>query len=405
MELVYPIVLDGATGTQLQKRGYTGDICPEQWTLENPEAIIDVQQTYVSCGSNIVYTATFGGNRQKLEERGILNKTQEYNKRLGELSKKAVDGKAYVAGDIAPTGLFLAPLGNASFEDLVDIYTEQVAGLEQAGVDLYVIETMMTLSDARAAVLAIRSISDKPIFVTFSCDENGKTVSGSDIVATINVMQGMGINAFGLNCSQGPEQMLVQLRKLRDYARVPLIAKPNAGMPEIVDGKTVYNLSPDDFVKYVEQMSELGVVAFGGCCGSDETHIAALSKAVKGLKYYAPNPKYTDKLPASTEKVSYMIDPATTYSKVLACDADFEDNLSDCMYGDDEVVAVRIADWNDVDIFADCQYMINKPLFVVCDDVDLLEATLRVYQGRAVYDGNIDEKELEPLVKKYGLLI
>lgn len=168
MEMQFPVILDGATGTELQKRGFTGDMSAEQWVLEHPESILEIQRKYVASGSNVLYAPTFGGNRQKLEERGIFNRTEEMNKALAQLSKQAADGKVWVAGDIAPTGRFLAPLGDASFEELVDIYTEQTAGLEQAGVDLYVIETMMTLTDARAAVLAIRSMSKKPILVSFT---------------------------------------------------------------------------------------------------------------------------------------------------------------------------------------------------------------------------------------------
>ena len=240
MEIRFPLILDGATGTELQKRGYGGDVSAEQWTLEHPDVIVGIQRGYVAAGSQVLYTPTFGANRQKLEERSIFNQTADYNRRLAALSREAAGGKAWIAGDLAPTGLFLAPLGEASFEDLVDIYTEQAAGLEAAGVDLYVIETMMTLSDARAAVLAVRSVSDKPIFVSFTCDESGRSLSGTDVTAALTVLQGMGIHAFGLNCSTGPEQMLVQLRRLREYARVPLIAKPNAGMPITVGGKTVY---------------------------------------------------------------------------------------------------------------------------------------------------------------------
>ena len=151
MQIRFPLILDGATGTELQKRGYKGDVSAEQWVLEHPESIIDVQTGYVAAGSQVLYAPSFGANRRKLEEHGIFNKTADYNRRLAELSKKAASGKAFVAGDISPTGMFLSPLGEASFEELVDIYTEQAAGLEQAGVDLYVIETMMTLSDARAA--------------------------------------------------------------------------------------------------------------------------------------------------------------------------------------------------------------------------------------------------------------
>lgn len=191
MELRFPLILDGATGTELQKRGYTGDVCAEQWTLDHPDAIIDIQRGYVAAGSQVVYTPTFGANRRKLEESGLFNCTADYNRRLAELSAQAVQGKALRAGDMSPTGAFLAPLGDVSFEELVDIYTEQAAGLERAGVDLFVIETMMTLSDARAAVLAVRSVSDKPIFVTFTCDENGRSVSGTDITAALVVLQGM----------------------------------------------------------------------------------------------------------------------------------------------------------------------------------------------------------------------
>ena len=186
MEMRFPIILDGATGTQLQKRGFTGDMSAEQWVLEHPESILEVQRAYVAAGSKILYSPTFGANRQKLEDRKIFNRTAQMNRELASLSRQAADGRAWVAGDIAPTGRFLAPLGDAAFEELVDIYTEQAAGLEQAGVDLFVIETKMTLSDARAAVLAVRSVSDKPIFVTFTCDESGRCLSGTDVAAALD---------------------------------------------------------------------------------------------------------------------------------------------------------------------------------------------------------------------------
>ena len=282
MEMQFPVILDGATGTELQKRGFTGDMSAEQWVLEHPESILEIQRKYVASGSNVLYAPTFGGNRQKLEERGIFNRTEEMNKALAQLSKQAADGKAWVAGDIAPTGRFLAPLGDASFEELVDIYTEQAAGLEQAGVDLYVIETMMTLTDARAAVLAIRSMSKKPILVSFTCDESGKILSGTDVVAALSVMEGMGVSAFGLNCSAGPEQMLPQLQRLHKYARVPLIAKPNAGMPEIVNGEAVYNCPPEEFAALVPEMLKAGVALFGGCCGTTPEFIRLLNGVFKG---------------------------------------------------------------------------------------------------------------------------
>ena len=263
MELRFPLILDGATGTELQKRGYTGDVSAEQWTLSHPEAIRAIQRDYVAAGSQVLYTPTFGGNAVKLAEHGVTADVADCNRRLAALSREAAAGKALLAGDLAPTGLFLSPLGNAAFEDLVDAYARQVAGLEEAGVDLYVIETMMTLSDARAAVLAVRAVTDKPIFVTFTCDQNGRSISGTDVTAALTVLQGMGIDAFGLNCSAGPEQMLPQLRRLREYARVPLIAKPNAGMPIIENGETVYRCTGEEFTALVPEFLAAGVAVFG----------------------------------------------------------------------------------------------------------------------------------------------
>ena len=405
MELHFPLILDGATGTELQKRGYTGDVCAEQWTLEHPEAIIDIQRGYVDSGSQVLYTPTFGANRRKLEEHGIFNRTEEYNRRLAALSEQAANGKALRAGDLSPTGAFLAPLGDVSFEDLVDIYTQQAAGLESAGVDLFVIETMMTLSDARAAVLAVRSVSDKPIFVTFTCDENGRSISGGDVTAALVVLQGMGIDAFGLNCSAGPEQMLPQLRRLREYARVPLIAKPNAGMPQIVDGKAVYNCTPEEFIALIPDMLRIGVAVFGGCCGTTAAHIAALRDALDGAAITPPAPLHTHMLPAATEKLPFPLPVDVRWSTVISLTADAEDALSAGQETDDPVLAVRIDDWDGVQALADFQYLIAKPLCIVCDDSELLEAALRVYQGRALYDGSLPDSTLLPLCDKYGLLI
>ena len=404
MEIRFPLILDGATGTELQKHGYAGDVSAEQWTLAHPDVIVDIQRGYVAAGSQVLYTPTFGANRQKLEERSIFNQTADYNQRLAALSREAADGKAWIAGDLAPTGLFLAPLGEASFEDLVDIYTEQAAGLEAAGVDLYVIETMMTLSDARAAVLAVRSVSDKPIFVSFTCDESGRSLSGTDVTAALTVLQGMGISAFGLNCSTGPEQMLVQLRRLREYARVPLIAKPNAGMPITVGGKTVYDCTPEEFTAFVQPMLAAGVAVFGGCCGTDAGHIAALKKALDGAQITPPAPQHTALLPAATEKLPMYLPVDARHGAVIAVTESLEDDLLEAMDGDEPMVAVALTSPADAEALADVQYMIQKPLCLVCDDGDVLEAALRVYQGRALYEGPVPEERLETLRKKYGVI-
>ena len=404
MELRFPLILDGATGTELQRRGYTGDISMEQWTLAHPDSIRELQRGYVDAGSRVLYTPTFGGNAVRLAAHGVTEDVAAYNRRLAALTREAAGGRALVAGDMAPTGLFLPPLGGASFQQLVDAYAQQVAGLEEAGVDLYVIETMISLSDARAAVLAVRAVTDKPIFVTFACDGNGRSISGTDVTAALTALQDMGINAFGLNCSTGA-QMLPQLRRLRAYARVPLIAKPNAGMPEIVNGEAVYNCPPEEFVALVPEMLKAGVVLFGGCCGTTEEHIAALKAALKDAEYVRPAPECLDLLPAATEKEAFFLPADATHGAVLTADGDLEAKLSDAMDDEWPMVALKLASWADVDALADYQYMIRKPLCLICDDAELLEAGLRAYQGRALYEGNLTEDALAPLLEKYGLLV
>ena len=404
MQVQFPLILDGATGTELQKWGFTGAVSAEEWVLAHPESILDIQRRYVDAGSRVLYAPSFGANRQKLEEHGIFNQTAAYNRRLAALSKQAAAGRALVAGDLSPTGLFLSPRGETSFRERVDIYTPQAAGLEEAGVDLFVIETMMTLSDARAAVLAVRSVSDKPIFVTFTCDEKGRTVSGTDITAALVIMQGMGVDAFGLNCSAGPQEMLVQLRRLREYARVPLIAKPNAGMPQIVDGKAVYSCPPEEFTALVPELLQAGVAIFGGCCGTDAGHIAALKKALDGAEITPPSPRHPTLLPAATEKLPMYLPADAKHGPVIAVTENLEDDLQEAMDGDEPMVAVALQSTADAEELAQVQYLIEKPLCLVCDDGAVLEAALRSYQGRALYEGAIPEETLARLQELYGLI-
>lgn len=404
MELTFPLILDGATGTELQKRGYAGETCAEAWTLEHPEAILEIQSAYVEAGSRVLYAPTFGANSAKLESHGIFNRVDEYNHRLAALSKQAAAGKAWVAGDLAPTGLFLYPLGETRFEELLDIYTEQASALEKAGVDLFVIETMMTLSDARAAVLAVKSVSDKPVFVTFTCDENGRTLAGSDITAVLQIMQGMGVDAFGLNCSVGPDKMAAQLRRLHEISRVPLIAKPNAGIPEIEDGQTVYSCSPGDFTAFLEEMAAAGVMIFGGCCGTTAEHIAALKQKTADLKLCPPRPQQEALLPCATEKELFFLDPAVCGGDAIPCSENFEELLEDALEQDAPFITVEIRSQDELDWFADAQYMISRPLCLRCDDAALLDRALMLYQGRALYEGPLTPEDLKPLSDKYGLI-
>ena len=242
-----PVILDGATGTNLMKAGMPIGVCPEKWVMEHPDVLIKLQSDFVEAGSNIVYAPTFTGNRIKLEEYGLEASLEEINNTLVKLSKEAVGDKALVAGDMTMTGKQLFPLGELMFEELVEVYKEQAKVLDAAGVDLFVVETMMSLQECRAAVLAIREVSDLPIMVSLTYNEDGRTLYGTPPETAVVVLQSLGVDVIGINCSTGPMEMVEPVKKMAQYATIPILAKPNAGLPELVDGDTVYRMTPEEF--------------------------------------------------------------------------------------------------------------------------------------------------------------
>ena len=405
MELYFPLILDGANGTELQKRGYDGSKCTEAWVLEHPEVMKKLQEEYVEAGSDIVYAPTFGANRVKLEENGYFNMVPEFTQKLVTISKEAAAGKALVAGDIATSGKFIAPLGDVSFADLYDMYREQAEAMEEAGVDLYAIETIMTVPDARAALLAVKDVSDKPVIVSFTCDENGRTLTGSDVRAALVIMQGMGIDVFGLNCSTGPKEMLEQAKRLRGLAEVPLAIKPNAGLPKTINGETVYDCPPDEFVSLTKEFTELGAGLFGGCCGTGPEHIAKIAPQLEDFEFRKPEPQYRDKVVCATEKDVFILEPGIKAGEVIECGPDLEEQIRKANKSGSQIITIRISCEPDIDEFEAAQYAIRKPLCIVCDDAKLLDEALMLYQGRAMYAGSLSDEELAPLVRRYGLII
>ena len=281
------LVLDGATGTNLMKAGMPMGVCPEQWILEHPQVMIDLQAAYIEAGSNIVYAPTFTANRIKLEEYGLEDRIESMNKELVAISKQAVvkaGCRGYIAGDITMTGKQLAPMGNLELEELIDVYKEQIRYLAEAGVDLLVVETMMSLAETRAAVLAAKETCDLPIMATLTFNEDGRTLFGTDPGTAVTVLQSLGVDAIGANCSTGPDEMCEVIAAMKEYANVPIIAKPNAGMPEIVDGETVYAMTPEEFAEAGQKLIEAGAGIVGGCCGTTPEHIMALARTVKGME-------------------------------------------------------------------------------------------------------------------------
>ena len=411
MNLSFPIILDGATGTELQKKGMKGNTCPEQWVIDHPDALKDIQSRYIEAGSNIIYASTFTATEHKLSEHGIKGCCAKFNTELVEISREAAAGRALVAGDMSPLGMFLKPFGDADFEDMYEQYIEQAEALESAGVDLYVIETMTSVPEMRAAVLAVRAVSNKPIIATLTCDERGYTLTGTDVCAASQILEGMNVWAVGLNCSFGPDKMLEQLRRMSMYTSLPLVAKPNAGMPTVIDGELVYSMKPEELASYVPDFARAGVAVFGACCGSDDSYISAIRSASDGFDeiYDADgrrpyNTGRSEMLPLATERQAFTLPADAAPGTVIACDDSFEDALEDIMDGDDVLVTVSFNSIEQVEDFKLLQHNIRKPLCIQCEDEAVLEAVLRSYQGRAMYDGNLDEGFLRSMADKYGLV-
>ncbi len=408
--LSLPFLMDGATGTELQKRGMPLGACTEQWALEHPEALLELQRAYVEAGAQVLVTPTLGANRGALEKFGLADRVEEYNARLTGLTRQAAAGRALVAGDLGPTLHAIPPYGETPFEVLVGFYAEQAAALERAGVDLFLVESVMAMAEARAAVLGIReSGSRRPILVTCYCDEEGRTPSGTDVLACAIVMQGMGVTAFGLNCVD-PAVAEEQLARLHLYTDLPLIAEPSAGLPDLTSGKPDYPDNADAFARRTPQWAAAGVRIFGGCCGTAPAHIAALGRAMATVDFSAfpPVEKDPDVIPCASEKEARFITPDVDVGETIQCT---DHLMEDILEAEEErpvgALKIEVLDTDDLEIFAREQYAVRDALCLWSDVPELLEGALRAYKGRAFYDGTA---ELEPeflarMSEKYGLIL
>jgi len=280
------MILDGAMGTELQKRGLPSGVCPEAWCLAHPEAVAEIHKSYREAGADIVYTATFGANRLKMGRYNLTN-VRQTNRSLAEIAVQAADGRL-VAGDIGPTGHFVEPFGDVSFEDAVALFRDQALGLIEGGVDLFVIETMMDIQEARAALIAVREISDLFCIATMTYEKHGRTLNGTDPVSALVTLQSLGADAVGCNCSTGPEGMHGLIAAMKPHAIVPLAAKPNAGLPKLVEDVTVFDLDAEGFAGFGKPLVEAGANIIGGCCGTTPAHIRALRDALTAVKPVAP---------------------------------------------------------------------------------------------------------------------
>lgn len=438
---IHKVILDGATGSNLQKRGMPTGVCPEEWILENADVMCGLQREYIQAGTNVLYAPTFSGNRIKLEEYGLADKLEQMNTDLVAISKRAIqeehaEGKVFIAGDITMTGVQVEPLGPMPFEELVSVYKEQITCLDKAGVDLLVVETMMSLQECRAAVIAAKEVTTLPIMVTLSFNEDGRTLFGTNPETAALVLTTLSADAIGINCSTGPEKMIPVIEKMSKYTDIPLICKPNAGLPQMVDGETVYDMDADTFAKEMLVLAQKGVDILGGCCGTTPEHIQKMVSALKEENLYDKT-AYPERIgkavrrAVSSERATKDIDLDGAFGIIgerinptgkKALQAELREGCLDIvtdMAEAQEAAGASILDvnmgMNGIDekemmlkAVKELSVITDLPLSIDSSHVDVVEAALRIYPGRALINSISLEPEkfekLIPIAKKYGAM-
>lgn len=426
----HPIFLDGATGSNLQKKGMPTGVCPEKWILDNAQVLLDLQKEFVDAGSHIVYAPTFTANRIKLKEYGLEDQIRQMNHDLVAISREAAKDRALVAGDITMTGEQLAPMGTLDFEELVDIYKEQIGYLEEAGVDLLVVETMMSLQETRAAIIAAKEVSNLAIMATMTFESDGRTLYGTDAQTAAVVLESLGAAAIGTNCSTGPDKMTEIIRQMAAVTTVPIIAKPNAGLPSLDEaGNTIYDMEAPEFAASMKELVEAGASILGGCCGTTPEYIRMLKETTGTLPIIHRQPSARRLLTSERQTISFGLDDNfiivgerinPTGKKKLQAQlregsmemvADFAESQEACGAG---ILDVNMG-MSGVD---EKELMLNAietvtgitslPLSLDSSYVEVLEAALRRYPGRALINSISYEtakfEALLPIAKKYGAM-
>lgn len=276
------LLLDGATGSNLMASGMPRGICTETWVIEHKEIFQELQRAYIAAGSQVIYAPTFGGNRINLAKHGLTDRIEEINRTLVGYSRELAGDGVYVAGDITTSGSFITADGDYTYDDAFKMYQEQVKILADVGIDLIAAETMINIEETLAAVDAANSVCDLPIMCTMTVEADGSIFSGGNAIEAAVSLEAAGADAVGINCSVGPDQLVSVVRSIKENVSIPVIAKPNAGMPTIDDkGNAVYSMNPEDFASYMKILIENGASVVGGCCGTTPAFIRALHDSIR----------------------------------------------------------------------------------------------------------------------------
>lgn len=421
------LFFDGGTGSILQEKGLQPGELPETWNLLHPDRILDLHRGYLEAGADIYNTNTFGANRLKFPENLDEIVTAAVKLAKEARTQAGRDEDAYLALDIGPTGKLLAPMGDLSFDDAVDIFGEVVRIGAREGADLVLIETMNDSYEAKAAVLAAKENCDLPVFITCVFDGSGKMLTGGTPESMVAMLEGLGVDALGVNCSLGPAQMIPIVERLVKAAHVPVLVNPNAGLPKSVDGRTVYDVGPEEFAGYMKQIAELGAAAVGGCCGTTPDYIRAEIAAVRPLPLLPPqgreqtviasfsrtveigraarpviigeriNPtgKKRFKQALVDHDIDYIVDQGLQQEAAGA-------DVLDVNVGTPEINEVELLD----EVVCRLQSVLALPLQIDTSNPEAMERALRHYNGKALINSVNGKQEVMaevfPLVKKYG---
>lgn len=416
------LFFDGGMGTLLQKEGLKPGELPENWNIEKKDVIRGIHRSYYEAGSNILLTNTFGANAVKYHD-------QPYSLRevvkaaVGNVKSAAPD--AMIALDVGPTGKLLKPMGDLEFEVAYEAFKEVMLYGAQEGVDLIHIETMSDTYEVKAAVLAAKENTDLPVFATLIFDERGKLLSGGDVASVVALLEGLRVDALGINCGMGPEQMLPILKEMKSYTSLPIIVKPNAGLPKQRDGQTYYDVTPDKFATALTEIVRNGACVIGGCCGTTPEHICAMVEACRDMDVVKPTYKSATLISSYGKAVEIgdmpvvigeRINPTgkSKFKQALK-DHDIDYILKEALAQQDRGahildVNVGLPDIDEVSMMKEAvteiQGISNLPLQIDTVNVKALESAMRIYNGKPMINSVNGKQEsmdaIFPLVKKYG---
>ncbi len=415
---------DGGTGSILQKMGLKGGELPETWNLTRPDDIKALNRGYFDAGSNIVNTNTFGANRFKFDN---VSKIVTAGVKICQQARREAgrEDDAYVAIDVGPTGKLLEPMGDLSFNEAVDVFAEIIKAGYEAGGDVVVIETMSDSYEAKAAVVAAHEVCDLPVIVTMVYDESGKLLTGGGVEGTVAMLEGLKVDAIGINCGFGPKQMLPIAERLVACCSLPIVVNPNAGLPRTENGVTVYDVDPNEFSEIMEDIAKLGVHVMGGCCGTTPDHISTMIRKVKALPFIEPVAKDTTYVTSFADCVKIGRKPVIIGERInptgkKKLQQALRDNNIDYLLTEalnQEEAGADILDVNvglpEIDepvmmenVIMKIQSVTNLPLQIDTTDIEALERGMRIYNGKPMINSVNGKEEniraVMPLVAKYG---